>query len=247
MTSWRDQFAVVAACSRCGGRVRLRGPADGSELCLDCMRRQHPQPEPQSYHRRLSELMGVAQSPLDSIKSRQARDYLHLGAEMITDGEPFRALLLGATGCGKTHALVSLAGALVERGLPAGRILCKREQDLLVPGRHDYGIKSVADEVPPHVRVVLLDEFTRGQWLGKSGDGTAAYLALLSVVEARHLSLVVTANYGSMSALADTLDPAVWSRIHAMVNGRAVDVSDRDESGLSIDQRLRGLGADLSP
>lgn len=238
---------IEGECTVCGQTVRMmESKPVANPVCLDCYESPQTAVSNHTVWGRVCQRMGVDPDVADisRIKDDDTREAFTEMVKSIMDGHgPCHALLLGPTGFGKTHAMLSLGAALVDHGMSPRQIVCGTEEELLVARPGDYGKRDMRETFDHDTRVILLDEFTRGRWTGQQGDGTNVYNEFLDRVKASGWSLIMTANYtrgrGSQAegALEAAINPTVFSRVWALMDQEAMTPGEiRD--GKAVDQRM---------
>lgn len=217
-----------SACPDCGAPTFTLAsrPAGEAAMCSQCAAEAAPAPTALDLFRPHGAALGV---DCDTADLGQLPDVMT--RMVLTDGvraaaaeerRPFRALLAGPTGAGKTHALVAVGRALAETGKLVGAdFVIGTENSLLVPRDGDFGRRDVATTVGS-AKVVLVDEWGRGRFARGTAD--AFRIDLLELVESRGLSLVICTNL-SLDQFPDQFpdgDPAMWSRLAALVGGEVM-------------------------
>lgn len=225
------------ACMHCGkptlvlsvGRSTPRVTA-----CEDCLQTMQAGTKPvfdeqDTWDRMVAAQLGVRdRADLEQVKPDVAREFLRRFTEQVqqnlTSDRPRSVwmLLLGPTGIGKSYAMAAAARACVELGLPDGKIVMGTEEKLLARHHQPGGDRSTAAEIFRGARLVVLDEFGRGQY--PSWSGASPLLDFFDTMAPRSTvcGLIATnfhkvTSTGDGTALEDHLDPAVFSRLWSLI------------------------------
>ncbi|WP_166395986.1 ATP-binding protein [Rubrobacter marinus] len=217
-----------ARCGRCGGlRDDDAALSNGARVCRCGGRKE----------RLLSYLDAVDPERLMTLDTLDASeptlDVALVEAQRIVAGERGRGMfLMGLPGRGKTHLMVGMGRALLERDRDAGYYnvarLVSRVQDTY--GEHGETRRGVIESVASH-EVVLIDD------LGKehaSTDTESIVYELFDALHAARATLVLATNVPvtkgeghRVPALAERYDEAVRSRLRAMCERFVVKGEDR--------------------
>lgn len=239
-------------CRECGRTIALYTRADAGDVrcgrCLQEADRFDPQAENlerfAAHCRRMETDPDVAQ--VAAIVNEQTRQALRIGVLKMSQGQPFYAMLTGPTGCGKTHALLSVGMALIKHGLFPSEIVIGTEHDLVPAGEGDYGSRPIRRWLPERTKVLLLDEFGRAQYSARAeGSGREPQKRLLDHLRAHQISAVFASNLdmyskhesGDRESLEKIMDPAAFGRLTTMVDHVEYCPGQIDAAGNVIDRR----------
>lgn len=210
----------ITACPGCGARTFTRHDSADAAMCLRCAPVVPPRVGPGDVVARYARFYGVEPSAsLDTLASLDARAVLGEAVRATLAGTPTSALLVGPTGCGKTHALLAVAAAMSDYNWVLGSdIRMGTEHELLVPRRDDFGVRSPADTFAG-ARMILMDEWGRGRYPRAAEGGDQFRMDFLDYVRSRNVAVVFATNL-PMRGFPERYpegDPAMWDRLSALV------------------------------
>ncbi|CAN5623846.1 hypothetical protein BH24ACT20_BH24ACT20_00110 [soil metagenome] len=216
-------------CARCGGLRREADHGRNTDRVCRCGGRKK---------RLLSYLDAVDSGrhmTLDALEASEATMTAALTAArgIVSDDRERGMLLMGLSGTGKTHLMVGVGRALLERNRDAGYYNVVRLISRIQDSYSDYGgetRRAIIDSVASH-EVVLLDD------LGKEHTSTNVESIVYELVDALHtagVTLVISTNVPAVRGggysgptLSDRYDAAVRSRLRDMCERFVVRGDDR--------------------
>lgn len=228
-----DRGREPERCGRCGGLRRERDHESNSERVCRCGGRQE---------RMLSYLDATdpdRRMTLGALNASESTLSAALAAarEIVTGERKRGMLLMGLPGRGKTHLMIGMGRALLERDRDAGYYNVVRLISRIQDSYSDYGgetRRAIVESVASH-EVVLLDD------LGKEHASTnvesivyelfdALYVARTTLIVATNVPATKSESYKGPT-LPERYDEAVRSRLKAMCERFVVKGEDRRREG----------------
>lgn len=224
-----DHGGEPERCGRCGGLLRGHDHESHSDRVCRCGGRKERM---LSYLDAADPDRYMTLSTLDASEPTAAAA-AEAASEIVSGDRKRGMLLMGLPGRGKTHLMVGLGRALLERDRDAGYYNVVRLISRIQDSYSDYGgetRRAIIESVASH-EVVLLDDFGKEH---ASTNVESIIYELFDALQTVRVTLVVSTNVPAVrgkdyrgSILSDRYDEAIRSRLKAMCERFVVKGDDR--------------------